>query len=181
MKKSNYFSDFLKSYISELDDLSTDSGGNTVLKARLDEKRREIDYIVQMLEYSPEMVAVIFYGAFQFNLPKVMRSLVMIEADELDLPEWGHVAQALDVAEWAKPFVSKVLAQSAGDAFMTAVAALEFMRLHDGQEESHEPAVRPSDDSDKDDSENDEDGPEEDLDEAGQGWLQDQGFDTREG
>ena len=90
------------------------------------------------------------------------------------------LSTALDVAEWAKPFVSKVLAQSAGDAFMTAVAALEFMRLHDGQEESHEPAVRPSDDSDKDDSENDEDGPEEDLDEAGQGWLQDQGFDTRE-
>lgn len=175
MKKSNYFSDFLKSYLSELDDLSTDSGGNTMLKVRLDEKRREIDYIVQMIEYSPEMVAVIFYDAFQFSLAKVMRSLVLIEADELDMPEWGHVAQALIVAEWAKPLVSKVLAQRGGDTFMTAVAALEFMRLQDGQEVSHEPVTRSSDDGD-----NDEDGPDEDLDEAGQGWLQDQGFDTRE-
>lgn len=180
MKKSNYFSDFLKSYLSELDDLSTDSGGNTVLKARLDEKRHEIDYIVQMLEYSPEMVAVIFYGAFKFSLPNVMRSLVLIEADELDLPEWGHVAQALVVAEWAKPLVSKVLAQSGGDAFMTAVAALEFMRSHDGQEEVQASIVNSKDDGANDES-SDEDDSDEDLDEAGQGWLQEQGFDTREG
>ncbi len=175
MNKSNYFTDFFNSYLSELDDLLTDSGGNTVLKKRLDEKRQEIDSIVKMIKYSPEMVAVIFYGAFEFKLSKVMRSLVLIEADEFDLPEWDHVAQALVVAEWAKPLISKVAEQSEGDVFLVNVAALEFMRLYDGSEDDQIPADIPNneDGDDAQDAEND-------LDEAGQGWLQDQGFDTRE-
>ena len=175
MNKSNYFTDFFNSYLSELDDLSTDSAGNTVLKFRLDQKRQEIDSIVKMLEYSPEMVAVIFYGAFEFKLPKVMRSLVLIEADEWDLPEWNHVKQSLVVAEWAKPLISKVVAQSEGSIFLVNVAALEFMRLYDGIEDHNVPNDIPNNDDgeDGDDAEND-------LDEAGQGWLQDQGFDTRE-
>ncbi len=172
MNKSNYFTDFFNSYLSELDDLATDSGGNTVLKMRLDEKRQEIDSIVKMLEYSPEMVAVIFYGAFEFKLPKVMRSLILIEADELDLPNWNHVTQVLVVAEWAKPLISKVLEQSEGDIFLVNVAALEFMRLYDGSEDIQVPAVI-SNNEDRDEAEND-------LDEAGQGWLQEQGFDSRE-
>lgn len=175
MNKSNYFTDFFNSYLSELDDLSTDSGGNTVLKMRLDEKRQEIDSIVKMLEYSPEMVAVIFYAAFEFKLPKVMRSLVLIEADEMDLPEWDHVTQALVVAEWAKPLISKVLEQREGDVFLVNVAALEFMRLYDGSEDNQVPAVI-SNNEEVEDAEYAED----DLDEAGQGWLQEQGFDTRE-
>ena len=56
MKKSRYFSDLIKNYIDEIDDLVTDSEGKSVLQKRLNEKRREIDAILPMIEFSPEMV-----------------------------------------------------------------------------------------------------------------------------
>ena len=70
MKKSNYFYELFKTYLDELDDLTMDSGGKKVLQKRLDEKRQQIDAILQMIEYSPEMVAVIFYGAFEYSFPR---------------------------------------------------------------------------------------------------------------
>ena len=49
MKKSRYFSDLIKNYIEEVDDLVTDSEGKSVLQKRLNEKRREIDAILPMI------------------------------------------------------------------------------------------------------------------------------------
>ena len=81
MKISRYFSDLIKNYIDEVDDLVTDSGGRSVLQKRLDEKRREIDAILPMIEFSPEMVSVVFYGAFGFRSPEIMQQVVLSEFD----------------------------------------------------------------------------------------------------
>ena len=40
MKKSNYFSELIKSYNDEIDDLVSDSAGHSVLQQRLNDKRR---------------------------------------------------------------------------------------------------------------------------------------------
>jgi len=79
VKKSPYFSELIKNYIDEIDDLVTDSEGKSVLQKRLNEKRREIDAILPMIEFSPEMVAVAFYGAFDFNSAEIMQQVVLSE------------------------------------------------------------------------------------------------------
>ena len=66
MKKSRYFSDLDRSYGDEIDDLLTDSAGKSALQKRLNDKRREFDAILPMIAFSPEMVAVAFYAAFDF-------------------------------------------------------------------------------------------------------------------
>ena len=187
MKKSNYFFELLKTYLVELDDLMMDSGGKKVLQKRLDEKRGAIDALLQMLEYSPEMVAVIFYGAFDFKLPKVMRQLALIDPDELDLPEWAELEQSLVVEAWAQPLIAKALDCDGGDAFMVCVAALEFMRTHDRHTEpSSNQATDDESNSNAEerdearDEDSDDESNNEDLGESGHNWLEQQGFDTRE-
>jgi len=85
MKLSRYFSDLRKAYEAELDDLTSDSEGKDVLKKRLAAKRSEIGFLVQMLAYSPEMVAVVFHRAFRFAKPAALQRLV----DKID-PQAGR-------------------------------------------------------------------------------------------
>ena len=56
MTISPFFKHLRSSYQSELDDLTSDSEGKDVLKQRLAEKRKELDFLKQMIELSPEMV-----------------------------------------------------------------------------------------------------------------------------
>ena len=72
MKLSRYFSDLRSAYEAELDDLTSDSEGKDVLKKRLAAKRSEIGFLVQMLSYSPEMVAVVFHRGFRFAKPAAL-------------------------------------------------------------------------------------------------------------
>ena len=67
----------------QLDDLSQDSEGKDVLKKRLADKRGEIEFLIKMMELSPEMVAVVFHQAFTFSSPAVMDDLMGFEADDL--------------------------------------------------------------------------------------------------
>ncbi len=180
MKKSNYFFELLKTYLVELDDLMMDSGGKKVLQKRLDEKRGAIDALLQMLEYSPEMVAVIFYGAFEFKHPKVMRQLALIDPDELDLPEWAELEQNLVVEAWAQPLIAKALDCNGGDAFMVCVAVLEFMRTHDRHAEPSGEDAHDEETNTNDEDRDDDEGSNEDSNEPGHNWLEQQGFDTRE-
>ena len=64
MKNSRYFSELSFSYDAEINDLLTDSEGNSVFKTRLMEKRKEIKSILPMIEFSPEMVLPVFYDGF---------------------------------------------------------------------------------------------------------------------
>ena len=175
MKKSRYFSDLIKNYIDEVDDLVTDSEGKSVLQKRLNEKRREIDAILPMIEFSPEMVSVVFFGAFGYKSPEIMQQVVLSEPGDAAFFAWAELEGELTVSDWAKPLIESSLKVEGGDAFLVATAALEFLRGKDSLSapmRESEPEVEKEDDSE----DNAEEGL-DDLNEAGADWLAEQGFD----
>ena len=186
MTISSYFKHLRTSYQAELDDLTSDSEGKDVLKKRLEEKRKELDFLKQMLELSPEMVAVIFHNAFTVKLPAVMEDLLSFEADEL--PEWSTLTDVVTLADWAKEPAKVILAEPNGETFMTTTAALEYMfhkkthrpALHDHEEE--EVANEDHDGGADYDSEHDKEAHKEAKarEEAGQDWMVEQGFDRKD-
>ena len=173
MKKSNYFSELIKSYNDEIDDLVSDSAGHSVLQQRLNVKRHEISAILPMIEYSTEMVAVIFYDAFDFKSPGIIQQIVLGEPDDSDFVAWEELKNELTVADWAVPLIDAALQVRGGDAFLVTAAALEFLRTRTSSFEP-EPEVVDEDDQGNDD----DDGDAGDLSEAGADWLSEQGFET---
>ena len=168
MKKSRYFSELGKSYSDEIDDLVTDSAGLSVLHKRLDDKRGAIDSILPMIEFSAEMVAVVFYDAFDFKSPELMQQIVRSEPDDSDFVAWDELKTQLMVAAWAQPLIEASLKVRGGDVFLVTAAALEFMR---SKPAAYEPPADVTDESEANDDE-------EDLSEAGADWLAEQGFET---
>ena len=171
MKKSHYFTDLLRSYLDEIDDLVTDSEGKLVLQRRLKDKRQEMDAILAMIDYSPEMVAVVFYDAFGFPSADVMHKLVQNEPEHAGFLGWAELEKSLTVAPWAEPLIAVTLNVQGGDAFLVTTAALEFLRNKDM---FAKPA--PAEEADDEDEDNDDEA--DDLGEAGSDWLSEQGFDT---
>ena len=193
MSTSSFFHNLRSAYQSELDDLRTDSEGHDVLRKRLAEKRRELGFLVKMMELSPEMVAVVFHQAFRFTSPAEMDHLVAQDADEL--PEWGSISDTIEVVPWAREIVQTILKEPMGEWFMTIAAALEYM--HHKPLTAAERALLVEDDDedgkeDRDDARNDrhddnhtEDHDEEEAnararEEAGNDWLTEQGFDRKD-
>lgn len=182
MRPSHFFSDLLKSYLDELDDLETDSDGKRVLQRRLDEKRRELGALLPMVEFSPEMVAVIFHGAFEFQSPEVMQQIVQSEPGRDDFPLWDDVAGELAISDWARPLVDATRKTSGGDDFLVVTAALEFCRSRAAAlaPAQPQPSGDDADTSSLDASERDDDydADSAELGEGGDDWLAEQGFDT---
>ncbi|MCJ7800468.1 MAG: hypothetical protein MUP33_12065, partial [Polaromonas sp.] len=112
MSISPFFLNLRSAYRSEIDDLTFDSDGRDVLRQRLATKRREIGFLVQMMELSPEMVAVIFHQGFVFRQPAVMDHLLSYEADEF--PAWSEVSDGIELAPWAQELAQTVLKAPAG-------------------------------------------------------------------
>lgn len=175
MNKSRYFYELVKTYHDELDDLVTDSEGKPVLHKRLSDKRKEFDAILPMIEFSPEMVAVVFHGAFGFNSPEIMQQIVLSEPDEECFPDWGDLVSDLTVSEWAQPLIAAALQARGGDTFLVATAALEFLRLRDTSA-----ATRVEVEAEQEQDDEDGEGDEKDLREAGADWLVEQGFESLE-
>lgn len=173
MKKSRYFSDLIKNYIDEVDDLVTDSEGKSVLQKRLNEKRREIDAILPMIKFSPEMVSVVFYGAFDFKSNEIMQQVVLSEPGDPAFFACAELESELTVTGWARPLIESTLKVEGGDAFLVATAALEFLRGKD----SLSAPMRESEPEAEKEGDDEEDGL-DDLNEAGADWLAEQGFDS---
>ncbi len=206
MSISPFFADLRPAYQAEINDLTFDSEGKDVLKKRLSERRKELGFLLQMMELSPEMVAVIFHNGFEFKKPAVMDHLISQESDEL--PEWSTLADAVLLPAWAQELAAVVLKQPMGDWFLTVAAGLEYMyNKHDGSAavvdgDEEDDADADSDrDSDRDgdkDSENtrsddrvdpvggadgdahDDERAVRDREAAGADWLAEQGFDRKE-
>ena len=187
MSISPFFLDLRSAYQSELDDLRFDSEGRDVLRQRLADKRQELGFLLQMMELSPEMVAVTLHQGFKFKLPAVMDHLLSHEADEF--PEWGSLSEAVVLTPWAQDVADMVLQEAGGEWFLTVAAGLEYMAgkpsvqaaVHDGDDLDDEDE---SDEEDRtDEFDRDEDG--EDLGdgkarkEAGDDWMANQGFDRK--
>ena len=176
MNISPFFTNLRSAYGAELDDLSQDSEGKNVLNKRLADKRGEIDFLVKMMELSPEMVAVVFHQAFTFSKPAVMDDLLGFEADEL--PDWSGLANDIQIAPWAQDLVDKVLGEPGGEWFLTVAATLEYM--------AGKPVAHAAQAEDEDDEEDEFDGDAEERadakarKEAAEDWMVGQGFDRKE-
>lgn len=191
MSISPFFLDLRSAYQSEMDDLTFDSEGRDVLRQRLADKRKEMDFLVLMMELSPEMVAVVFHKGFTFRLPAVMDHLLSQEADEL--PDWDSLADAVTLAPWAQDLARRVLAEPRGDWFLSVAAGLEFMAgrpaparaAQDGDDEDEDRADREEDEDEGGNGElvfdeNDEEGASRARKEAADDWLVEQGFDRKD-
>lgn len=176
MKKSPYFQELSSAYNAEIDDLNSDSEGKVVLSARLKEKRKQLDTLVQMIEFSPEMVLPVFYGAFSFGNRQLISHAIRCEPDDDDFPAWDQLLPSLTLADWAMPLAERMLLARGGDQFMVIAAASEFMRTHDRA--APMPVAVEKNDFDE---ELDENAEADDLGEAGADWLSEQGFDSRNG
>ena len=205
MSISPFFADLRPAYQAEINDMTFDSEGQDVLRKRLTERRRELGFLLQMMELSPEMVAVIFHNGFEFKKPAVMDHLLSQESDEL--PEWSTLADAVLLPPWAQELAAVVLKQPMGDWFLTVAAGLEYMySKHDGslaevdsdEDDGDDKADGDSDsdsDSDRDSDSGDDradpvNGPDgdgadderavRDREAAGADWMAEQGFDRKE-
>lgn len=185
MKISPFFLGLRSAYQAELDDLTFDSEGRHVLRQRLSERRQETGFLLQMMELSPEMVAVIFHQGFHFKLPAVMDHLLTHESDEF--PDWDSLAHAAHLAPWAQDLTHLVLKEPMGEWFLTVAAGLEYMYSKPGAA----PAVGNDDDSQDHDSSDDDDDRLNQFDadeehdarareEAGADWMVEQGFDRKD-
>ena len=130
MKLSSYFRDLNSAYQAELDDLTSDSEGKDVLRRRLQDKRSEIGFLLQMIDISPEMVAVVFHQAFRFRSAAATFEPVFRLRDSFELPDWHSLASAVALEPWAEPLAETVLCQPGGEQFLTLAAALEYLQQH---------------------------------------------------
>lgn len=192
MSTSSFFHQLRSSYQSELDDLRSDSEGHDVLRKRLAEKRRELSFLVKMMELSPEMVAVVLHQAFRFTSNAVMDHLVAQDADEL--PAWDSIKDTIDIAPWAGEIVKTILKEPMGEWFMTIAAALEYLHHkpltaaeraqiededEDGQKDRDEVRDQRHDDHHTEDHD-EEAFNDRARQEAGDDWLAEQGFDRKD-
>jgi len=190
MSMSAFFRTLRSSYQAEIDDLTFDSEGRNVLRRRLLEKRGQIGFLLQMMELSPEMVAVVFHGGFHFELPAVMEQVLTLESDEF--PDWSSLADAVQLTPWAQELANTFLQQPQGDWFMTVAAALEYMfqrpscsqresEAHEGHgDDTPRSGQRRDIDHGHDYDRDDEHHQEQDHEESSAQWLEDQGFDRKE-
>jgi len=190
MQISPFFRNLRNAYQSEIDDMSFDSEGKNVLQQRLAQRRGEMEFLVHMIEMSPEMVAVVFHQGMRFTSNAVLEHLIAQDSD--DLPDWEAISGSVTLAPWAQALVQKVVKQPQGEWFLTLVAALEYMyHRHDSSLETH--AEEEEDDEDAD-AESQNEGPgismdsdavieavsRKALEEAGAEWMAAQGFERKE-
>lgn len=162
MNLSSYFRDLNQAYQAELDDLASDSEGRDVLRRRLQDKRKEIGFLVQMIDISPEMVAVVFHQAFRFRGAAATFEPVFRLRDSFELPDWHRLAGTVALEPWAEPLAEAVLRQPGGEQFLTLAAALEYLQQNSrgaamsGRDADEAEDSGGDDDSDGEDNHDDE-------------------------
>ena len=183
---SPFFLDLRSAYQSELDDLTFDSEGKDVLRQRLADKRKEMGFLVRMIELSPEMVAVVFHQGLGFKVPAALDDLLGREPE--DFPAWAELSQSLTIAPWSQPLVEAVLNEPRGEWFLAVVAGLEYMaskpalagRSSDEDDDSDDPNGDNLEDEFDDEGHEGGDSDAKSRKEAADDWMADQGFDRKD-
>ncbi len=188
MSISPFFHNLRSAYQAEINDLAFDSEGQDVLRKRLIERRKELRFLLQMMELSPEMVAVVFHQGFVFKQPAVMDHLLSQESDEL--PTWDSLSDAIQMPEWATELSRTVLKEPMGEWFLAVAAGLEYMynkpdgRVAEPDEEDDDdaPDGDNSDDRSANSDSDDAQDPSSDKarEDAAADWLAEQGFDRKD-
>lgn len=189
MSISPFFQQLRSAYQAEINDMAFDSEGKDVLERRLKERRKELGFLLQMMQLSPEMVAIVFHQGFEFKQPTVLDGLLTLQSDQL--PAWASLKQAIHLPKWSQDLSQIVLKEPAGDWFLTVAAALEYM--YNKPDSRLQAADEDQDDEDSDNADDVASGDVErnglDSDdaqgakvreEAGADWLAEQGFDRKE-
>lgn len=173
MKLSPFFNELSSSYAYEIEDLTYDSGGDDVLKSRLKDKRDQFAELLPMCESFPVMVVPAFREGFHFVTPAILDQLV--GAQPAAFPAWATVAAALTLEPWAAKLARRALQEPGGDHFMLIAVGLEYILSRLGATAAAGGADAGSGDGEEEemDMEN------EDLGEAGEDFLGEQGFDRR--
>lgn len=192
MSISPFFLNLHSAYQAEMDDLTFDSDGRDVLRQRLADKRRQIGFLVQMMELSPEMVAVIFHQGIEFKRPALMDDLLSRDADEF--PDWSSLSSSIDLAPWTRELVQVILQAPRGEWFLTLAAGLHYLAGKPVAAHAEQGGNDARDEDGDDDRDGDGDGPDDfnthesdevrgdarDREEAGANWLEGQGFDRKD-
>lgn len=191
MHLSPFFHNLRSAYVAELEDMSHDSDGALVLQQRLAQRRGELEFLVHMLELSPEMVAVVLHKAFVFHTPLAIEQ--MLGREPGDLPDWEVLVSTMTVAPWALGMVKTLRAQPAGDWFLAVAAACEYMlgtaggssarRADDDRNDPREDADGSADAGDDLpylSADDDIGGDTQTREEAGADWMAEQGFDRKD-
>ena len=191
MQISPFFQQLRSAYQAEISDMASDSEGQDVLQRRLKERRKELGFLLQMMQLSPEMVAIVFHQGFEFKQPTVLDGLLTLESDQL--PAWVSLKDAVHLPKWSQELSKIVLKEPAGDWFLTVAAALEYMHNKlDGRMQAADDEQENQEQEDADDSMREpEDGASDSFDsdgaqdakiseEAGADWLAEQGFDRKD-
>ena len=165
---SFYFEDIFERYASEIDDLRSDSEGKDVLKKRVRDKHSEFAFLLTMIDAAPEMVAPAFHGAFRFTSGKALHAVSQSEPGDDGYPSWSELAESLEVASWAKPLIDQCLQKDGGESFLVTAAVLEWLLGSGATARAAAPAA----------SDEEEDDDRDDLGEAGEEWMSEQGFDA---
>ena len=197
MAISSFFHSLRAGYQAEIEDMSFDTDGKNVLRQRLTQRRKELKFLLKMIELSPEMVAVVLHQGMQFQSPAAMRHLLSQESDEL--PDWEQLSSTITLAPWAQELVQTIRKEPMGDWFMVVAAGLEFMQSqphaarsgaaaqdhdadHDDRDDDHDNDEARERDWDDDDGPRSSDDALDDTDpEAAEAnWMEQQGFDRKE-
>ena len=191
MQISPFFQQLRSAYQAEISDMASDSEGQDVLQRRLKERRKELGFLLQMMQLSPEMVAIVFHQGFEFKQPTVLDGLLSLESDQL--PAWVSLKDAVHLPKWSQELSKIVLKEPAGDWFLTVAAVLEYMHTKpDGRMQAADDEQENQEQEDADDSMREpEDGASGSFDsdgaqdakisqEAGADWLAEQGFDRKD-
>lgn len=187
MHLSPFFHHLRSAYVAEIDDLSHDTDGAFVLQQRLAQRREELQFLVHMLELSPEMVAVVLHKAFVFHTPLAIEHMLGCESE--DLPPWDDLAGAITIAPWAEAMVRSIRAQPAGDWFMVVAAGAEYMLGMAGHamvaQDADADAADGEDADQTDDAvylsaDDDVGGDAQARNEASADWMVEQGFDRKD-
>lgn len=177
MRLSPYFNELKSAYEAELEDLTTDSAGHDVLAKRLREKRAQVAQLLPMIECNPEMVAVAFHGGMSFLRPEILNQIAGLDPE--DLPTWSQLQASVPLQPWAAALADVVLQDPFGDHFLVVAACLEYLCGKAGSSDERR-ALADDDGAQEKDGRDDDEPDDRDLEEAGEDWLSQQGFDRKD-
>ena len=186
MRTSSFFGQLRSAYASEIDDMSFDSEGKNVLRQRLAARRKELTFLRQMMEMSPEMVSVVFHQGFRFKNPALIEHVLSLESDEF--PAWDTLSDAIALEPWAQQLADELCKEPMGEWLLTVAAGLEYLFAKPERASAKDHSEDDDEDAEKDqgDENGDRDGEDEEekdaraREEAGQDWMVEQGFDRKD-
>ncbi len=162
MRISRYFTDLMATYVADIEDMKTDSGGDDVLADRLKEKRSQISDLMPMMNTNPEMLAVVFHRSIKVK--KAATILSYLDKEPSKFPSWESISDSVQFQPWATSLVEQLKSNADGEQFLLTAVMLEHLyALYEVSEDAAEEMETEESD---------------DLAESGNEWMAEQGFDS---